>query len=308
MGDTLLERQIGPAAAKIYDERVAKNSVYLEKLQKIVERLIDENDVKFELWEDGTKVWYACHPVWGGLRWEPSREKLPDITLLDKPEEMSKIQAELNAAIKEDMYKHTLRGLFMDSLKSPYLFYVLKKAKEFMTIEDFSVAMAIAVFNDSFDDAFCEIDGVSKDDVVEMLKACDPKIFVTDELKPRYSDNGEVIVFLEEQCTDEGEVELEPDLSSVFAWFLWPENLIRYYLDIDDIEGLVGRGVYIAKIKAEDIFGIYKEREHNVILNPNGLHDIEFIDDVTEWDEYCKDDWRDEYGDGDEDDEDEDEE
>lgn len=301
MSIEILENAIGPVAAKICAESTARNSDYLEKFQKIIERYIDENDVTFEV-QNGT-VEYCNYPVWGGIAWMNSNREL-EITSLDNPEEMSKIQATLKAAIKKEVSEFGLYNLLAFGLNSPYLFYVLKEAKEFMTTEDFSVAMAIAASNKDFSGVFREVDGVAKDDVVEMLKSCDPKIFATNELVPRRSDDGEVIVFLEEQYTDEG----EPDLSSVFAWFLWPENLIRYYLDIYGIEDLAGHGVYTAKIKTEDIFGINKHHEHNVILNPNGLHDIEYIDDVTKWIEYDEDEWRDKYGDDDEDNDEDDEE
>lgn len=62
-----VENAIGPAASKIYFENAEKNSVYLEKLQPIIERFIDENDVRFEI-ENG-KVKSGTHPF-RKFRWD----------------------------------------------------------------------------------------------------------------------------------------------------------------------------------------------------------------------------------------------
>lgn len=293
-----LEFTIGPAAAKIYLESTSKNSVYLDKLRSIIERLIDENDVTIEI-KNG-EAYDMRHPALSKWTWMQSNglpEKSTIAASLDKPEEMKKIQAELKAVIKKGMSEYGLGSWFANCLNKPYLFYVLKEAKEFMTTEDFTVAMSFASQFGHFAGEFRAENGFSKDDFMELLKGCDTKLFrvfhpeafgAVDVFSGQSADS-EVTVYL-----DDMEYDGKPDLSLVFSWFSSPTQLIDYCLGFDGKEGLIGHGVYTAKIKVKDIFGCLSAREYNVILNPDKLYDIEYIDEITEWDEYGADEWEDE--------------
>lgn len=227
---------------------------------------------------------------------------------LDNPEEMGKIQSALKAVIKERYSRYALHGLMM-GLPKPYLIYVLKKAKEFMTREDFSVAMACASYGSLLDDELREYNDLPKDEIrdelLELLKACDPKILGIDKLFQGCPPESEVEVYLDEPDY------FEPNTYLVFYWFSSPEKLIEYYSNVygDGRDAIAGYGVYTAKIKVKDIFGCPNISEHDVILNPDKLYDIKYINDVTKWDEYF---WcveaEDEDDDWDDEDESEDEE
>lgn len=295
----------------IIEENFENNSVYLDKLCQFFGRIIDENDMTFEI--RNNYVFCEGYPFSFGptCDWENSSELPEKSTIeaaLDNPEEMSKIKSTFKAGMKKRFSMFKVSKFFKLSLQPPYPFLLLKEAKEFMTTEDFSYAMFIVACQDHFEGEFFKEENFSKDDLLELLKACDPHIFGTELLPQYYRAEEELTVYLEFD-----NFEGMPDPSMTFSWFSSPEKTIKYCLEnviTVTEEGLAEQyGVHTAKIKTKDIFGYFDRSihgfniKHDIILNPDKLYDIEKVEDITQWYEYHDDEWEDRYEDEDEDEE-----
>lgn len=253
-----------------YGEVCKDGGASLDNLRKVVERFIDENDIEFHV--DGGKLRNIFHPVWGGKSWMLDR-KLSEWTTVEtslgNPEEMEKIQAALKAGMKEEVLAATRPDL-LDRLNSPYMFYALKETKEFMTTEDFSAAMSEAAR--PYNNELRAEGDLSKDDLLELLKACDPKVFSDADLFQGHSGTDEVSVYLDEVDS--------PTL--VFSWCSSAEKLVNRTISIEGVESLKGRGAYKAKIKVQDILGCFDTKdEYDIILNPDKLYDVEYFGELS---------------------------
>lgn len=284
---------------QIMEENFEKNSVYLDKLRQFFERLIDENDMTFEFGED--MVWCKGYPFFFGptCDWENSSELPEKATIeaaLDNPEEMSKIKSTFKAGMKKRFSLYKVSDFFRLTLQPPYLFLLLKEAKEFMANEDFSYVMFLVACYDYFGDEFQEEEGFSQDDILELLKACNPNIFGAELFSQGYHAEEELKVYVEIDNYDD-----RPKPSLPLHWFLSPEKTIRYCLENVDSLTLTEQalaqqfGVRTAKIKVKDIFGYFSGNERDIILDPDKLYDIEEVSDITQWNEYYYDDWEDAY-------------
>lgn len=133
-------------------------------------------------------------------------------------------------------------------------FDTLQKAKEFLTADEFRAEA-----------------GFSKDEFLELLKSCNPNVFSTEELQ-RYHAEAEITVYLDEFIP--GALGVMP--SEVFSWFSSPEKLMEYFMD--SYGSYKEFEAYRAKIRVKDIFGYCSSYDHEIVVNPDKLYDIEYFD------------------------------
>ena len=266
-----------------YVESGLARQMYLDKVREIVGRYIDENDVKIA----SDKSLY--HPAWCGPYWEPDRnspEEAAILEALNNPDEQGKAQAVLKSVMKMTMFRYSLKTIMRDRLWFPYKIHVLKEAKEFMARDDFSSLMSYCFFKSLgySERLYAKAEeGVTKEDILELLDACNPEeLFLKDIKSCFYVDcDNEITVYL-----DDVEAE-ELNASSVFFWVSSPVRVLDDYLDI--IGGYAGQGAYTAKINVADILGFFRrdlssfnQPAYVVILNPDKLHDIEYVDEASD--------------------------
>ena len=278
--------------------------MYQDKIRAIAKRYIDENDIAIV--DDK----FLYHPALCGQWWfpdkcSPEKEAILEALLeaLRNPDEAESLQSDLKAGIKEDILTDSYDHILLHVLRFPFNFYAMMEAKAFMTTADFSRMMYRARW--CYAGPYSTEDGITKEDVFGLIKACnlDMLELKNDYLGYYHPEESEMTVYFAED-----DLEDDSDLTTIFSWMASPRKVIEHYLEFH--QGYSGWGAYRAKIKKEDIFWGFERVEYGIVLNPDKLYDIEYVEEAStlcskeelrEIEDYC-----DIYDDGEDLDEDED--
>lgn len=255
------------------------------KVREIIEKYIDNSDVK--VLDKGRKV---VHPLMRGNRWQFESgfpEESSILKIVNKPHGLQKVKDMAKAAVKKYLRSCSLEDNFT-FMPMPYYFKILKEAKAYLSTDDFSWLLRVAWEVDDF--VYYEDGGIDPDEILDLLKSCNPQAFMTDE---EWEDLQKFTPSSVDVYRNDG-----PD---AFIWAYTPTvaigDTIRYG-EFSDYEGCM------ASIAKEDIFAAIQDYNYHYgfILNPDKLRDIEYISDLRDYcdrDELDEEDW-DGYDDEDE--------
>lgn len=246
----------------------------MEKIREIVKEFFDQ-DMQLTLQEYPTGVSvHIDHPF---FTFSDFRDK-GDYGAKDSDVLKVLSDGEKRLKIKEKRWeylcKQPLEGI-VQSFEGSYVVSFLKKIIPITSADDFAVALRAAWWTpsstviDSIDSWI--VDGIGKEDIFELFDACNPKKLMTDE---EYKDFADEKYPMKVYRYDE--VEVEP--GQMFSWVLDPHCIANWLYDI--FGEYKGYGCYEATINPEDVYACI---DHNaVILNPDKLHDIKYLDSIVE--------------------------
>lgn len=244
----------------------------MEKIRETVKEFL-EQDMKLTLQEypAGFSV-VIDHPLFKIFDFRGDHSHNPKDSDLLKVLSDGEKRLEIKEKKWEYLCKQPLAGI-VRSFTEPYVIPFLKKIIPVTSADDFAVALRTAwdmgphgKSLDSWID-----NGLKKEDVFELLDACNPKKLMTDEEYKEFSrEKYPLMVYRSDES------EAEP--GQMFSWALEP----RYV--VDELDAVYGEykcyGCYEATINPEDV---YARIDHKgVILNPDRLQDIKHFNSIVE--------------------------